>query len=143
MKRVLVMALGGVLCSTMAHAQSTESEGPPAPDGAAAAQDVAPSGDAAAAQDVAPAGEAAAAVDVTDAEVESFAKATVKLQEIDADTSLEGDQKQAAMAAAVQEAGLDPVKYNQIAQAVGTDTTLRAKVVEAMGKAQGSAGPAG
>jgi O6-methylguanine-DNA--protein-cysteine methyltransferase len=132
MKRVLVMALGGALCSTMAYAQSADPAGPPAPDGAAAAQDVAP------------AGEAAAAVDVTDAEVESFAKATVKLQEIDADTSLEGEQKQAAMAAAVQETGLDPVKYNQIAQAVGTDTALRAKVVEAMGKAQGSAaGPAG
>ena len=135
MKRVLVMALGGALCSTMAHAQSTDTEGAPAPDAAAPAPDAA-----AAAQDVAPAGEAAAAVDVTDAEVESFAKATVKLQEIDADASLEGDQKQAAMAAAVQEVGLDPVKYNQIAQAVGTDTALRAKVVEAMGKAQGPAG---
>jgi ABC-type Na+ efflux pump permease subunit len=131
MKRVLVMALGGVLCSTMAHAQSAETEGAPAPDAAAAAQDVAP------------AGEAAAAVDVSDAEVESFAKATVKLQEIDGDASLEGDQKQAAMAAAVQEAGLDPVKYNEIAQAVGTDTALRAKVVEAMGKAKGSAAPTG
>lgn len=131
MKRVLVLALGGALCSTMAHAQSAETEGAPAPDAAAAAQDVAP------------AGEAAAAVEVTDAEVESFAKATVKLQAIDADASLEGDQKQAAMAAAVQEAGLDPVKYNQIAQAVGTDTALRAKVVEAMGKAEGSAGPTG
>jgi O6-methylguanine-DNA--protein-cysteine methyltransferase len=131
MKRVLVLALGGALCSTMAHAQSADTEGAPAPDAAAAAQGVAP------------AGEAAAAVDVTDAEVESFAKATVKLQAIDADASLEGDQKQAAMAAAVQEVGLDPVKYNQIAQAVGTDTALRAKVVEAMGKAEGSAGPTG
>lgn len=130
MKRVLVIALGGVLCSTMAHAQSVDSQSPP-PDGAAAAQDVAP------------AAEAAVAVAVTDAEVESFAKATLKLREIDADTSVEGDRKQAAMAAAVEEAGLDPVKYNQIAQAVGTDTALRARVVEAMGEAESSAGPAG
>lgn len=131
MKRVLVMALGGALCSAPAYAQSTEAEAAPAPDGAAAAQDVAP------------AGEAAASVEVTDAEVERFAKATVKLQEIDGDASLAGDQKQAAMAAAVEEAGLDPVKYNQIAQAVGTDTALRAKVIEAMGKAKGPAKPAG
>ena len=136
MKRVLVMALGGALCSTMAYAQSAESEGPPPPE--AAAPDAA-----AAAQEAPPPGEAAAAVEVTDAEVESFAKATVKLQAIDADASLPGDQKQAAMAAAVQEVGLDPAKYNQIAQAVGTDTALRAKVVEAMGKEAGPAEPAG
>lgn len=136
MKRVLVMALGGALCSTMAYAQSAESEGPPPPE--AAAPDAA-----APAQEAPPAGEAAAAVEVTDAEVESFAKATVKLQAIDSDTSLEGDQKQAAMAAAVQEVGLDPAKYNQIAQAVGTDTALRAKVVEAMGKEAGPAEPTG
>lgn len=131
MKRVLVVALGGMLCSTMAHAQSAEPAGPPAADGAEAAQDVAP------------AGEAAVTVAVTDAEVESFAQATVKLQEIEADTSIAGDQKQAAMAAAVQEAGLDPVKYNEIAQAVGTDTALRAKVVDAMGRVSGGAQPAG
>lgn len=140
MKRFLVMALGGALCSTMAHAQSAETEGAPAPDAAGAAQEAAP---AAAAEDPAPAAEAAAAVEVTDAEVESFAKATVKLQAIQADTSIEGDKKQAAMAAAVKESGLEPVKYNQIAQAVGTDTALRAKVVEAMGKAKAAATPAG
>ena len=142
MKRVLVMALGGALCSTMAYAQSADSEGPPAPDAAAAPDSAAPDA-AAAAQDAAPACDAAAAVEVTDAEVESFAKATVKLQKIDADASLAGDQKQAAMAAAVQEVGLDPAKYNQIAQAVGTDTALRAKVVEAMGKEAGPAEPTG
>jgi hypothetical protein len=131
MKRFLVMAVGGALCSTMAYAQSAETEGAPAPDGAAAAQEAAPAGD------------AAAAVEVSDAEVESFAKATVKLQAIEADASLQGDQKQAAMTAAVKDAGLEPAKYNQITQAVGTDTALRAKVVEAMGKAKTAAAPAG
>src|SRR5690606_25825703 len=99
MKRVLVMALGGALCTTAAYAQSTEPQDPAA--GAAAAQDAAPAGEA----------PAAPATEVSDADVESFAKATVKLQEIDADTTLEGEQKQAAMAAAVQEVGLDPAKY--------------------------------
>ncbi|MXP41406.1 DUF4168 domain-containing protein [Altererythrobacter soli] len=145
MKRFLVMALGGALCSTMAHAQSAETEG--APDAAGAAQEAAPAAAAQeaapAAEDPAPAAEAAATVEVTDAEVESFATATVKLQAIEADASLQGDQKQAAMAAAVKESGLEPVKYNQIAQAVGTDTALRAKVVEAMGKAKAAATPAG
>jgi O6-methylguanine-DNA--protein-cysteine methyltransferase len=131
MKRFLVMAVGGVLCSTIASAQSAETEGALAPDGAAAAQEAAP------------AAGAAAAVEVTDAEIESFAQATVKLQAIDADASLQGDQKQAAMAAAVKQAGLEPAKYNQIAQAVGTDTALRAKVVEAMGRAKTPTAPAG
>jgi hypothetical protein len=137
MKRFLVMAVGGALCSTMAYAQSAETEGAPAPDGAAAAQEAAPSGEAAATAT------ATAPVEVSDAEVESFAKATVKLQAIEADASLQSDQKQAAMTAAVKEAGLEPAKYNQITQAVGTDTALRAKVVEAMGKAKTAAAPAG
>ena len=48
MKRVLVMALGGALCSTMAYAQSADSEGPPAPDAAAAPDSAAPDAAAAA-----------------------------------------------------------------------------------------------
>lgn len=128
MKRVLLMLVGGVLFSTTAYAQSADTESTSAQDGAAGVRDVAP------------AAGAAATVDVTDAEVESFAKATAKIQEIEADASLQGDQKQAAMASAVQEAGLDPVKYNEIAQAVGTDTALRTRVAESMGRFRNSAG---
>ena len=79
----------------------------------------------------------ATAADVTDAEIDSFAKATVKLQEIQADASIAAEQKQTAMAAAVTEAGLDPAKYNAIGRAAQSDAELRAKVQTAMSKYAG------
>lgn len=77
----------------------------------------------------------------TDAEIDSFAKATVEVQKIDADTSIDASAKQEQMAAAVTDAGLDPAKYNEIGQALATDPELRAKVQTAMAKhAGGDAG---
>lgn len=70
----------------------------------------------------------------TEAEIESFAAATVEVQRIDDDTTLDADTKQAQMAAAVTEAGLNPAKYNEIGQAVATDLELRAKVQTAMAR---------
>jgi uncharacterized membrane protein len=75
-----------------------------------------------------------AAADVTETEIDSFAKATVALQEIQADTTIAADQKQSAMAAAVTESGLDPAKYNAIGRAAQSDAELRAKVQTAMSK---------
>jgi hypothetical protein len=75
-----------------------------------------------------------AAADVTEAEIDSFAKATVKLQAIQADATIAADQKQSAMAAAVTAAGLDPAKYNAIGKAAQADPALRAKVQTAMAR---------
>jgi len=75
-----------------------------------------------------------AVTDVSEADVDSFAKATVKLQAIQADASIAADQKQTAMQAAVTESGLDPAKYNAIGKAVQTDPTLRARVQTAMSR---------
>lgn len=82
-----------------------------------------------------PAGGAA----VTDAQVDAFAAATVKVQAIDADASIAADQKQEKMRAAVTEAGLDAATYNKIGQALATDTELRSRVQVAMGKHAGHA----
>ena len=87
------------------------------------------------AEPAAPATEAAPPLvvgDVSESEIDSFAKATVKLQAIQADASIAADQKQAAMQAAVTEAGLDPAKYNAIGKAAQADPALRAKVQTAM-----------
>lgn len=73
----------------------------------------------------------------TDAEIDSFAKATVEVQKIDADASVDASAKQEQMAAAVTNAGLDPAKYNEIGQALATDPELRAKVQTAMAKHTG------
>lgn len=121
--RILVCSVAGlVLASTSAYAQSAE-----APAEADAAE-------APAAEAAAPADATADAAQVSDADIDSFAKATVKLQAIQQDTAIAADQKQTAMAAAVAEAGLDPAKYNAIGKAAAADATLRAKVQTAMSK---------
>lgn len=71
---------------------------------------------------------------VTDTEVDQFAQATVKVQKIVADATLDQTAKQQQMAAAVTGAGLQPARYNQIARAVPGDTALRARVQTAMAK---------
>lgn len=99
----------------------------------AAAASQAPAQDASApkpAADAAP----AAALQVSDAEIDQFAQATVKVQAINADASLAADAKQTQMAAAVKAAGLDPVRYNEIAKALPNDSALLAKVKTAMAK---------
>lgn len=80
---------------------------------------------------------AATADSVSDADIDSFAKATVKLQAIQADTSIADDQKQSQMQAAVTESGLDPAKYNEIGKAAQADPALRDKVRTAMAKHAG------
>lgn len=105
---------------------------------AAQAQDAAPD---AATPPASPSAEAAAPAaagkQVSDTEVDSFAKATVELQKINADTALDETAKQGKMAEAVKAAGLDPARYNEIGQAASTDTDLRAKVQTAMAKYAG------
>ncbi len=140
MKKIAYTIAGVMLAAGTAHAQ-------PADEAAAAehgAEHSAPSGaDAAASPD--PAAEAAAPADalgaeastsaeVTEAEIDSFARATVKLHEIQGDASIAEDQKQSAMAAAVTEAGLDAAKYNEIGQAAQADADLRARVQTAMSR---------
>ena len=65
--------------------------------GPAAAEPAAPAEPATPAEE--PAAAAQASVEVTDAEVDSFAQATVKLQVISEDASLDGDAKQQKMVA--------------------------------------------
>ena len=150
MKKYPLALSGLVLAAGAAYAQPTDvpaddHAAPPA-DGAVPADDAAapdagapdttaepaPAPDAA--SEPAPPADPVAAVDVSDAEIDSFAKATVKLQEIQADATIAEDQKQAAMQAAVAEVGLDPAKYNAIGKAAQADPELRAKVQTAMAR---------
>lgn len=120
----------GAIAQPDAHAGHAEPATPaPADQAADAAADAAAS-----AAPAAPAAAAAVGAEVTEAEVDSFAKATVKLQAIQADTTIAADLKQAAMQAAVTEAGLDPAKYNAIGKAIQADPALRAKVQTAMAR---------
>jgi len=91
--------------------------------GGAVAQDAAPGAAAAAA----PAGA------VTDVQLEGFAKAMGKIRTISA--AVQGGtptaEQQAAMAAAIQEGGLDIATFNAISTQVSSDPVMRARVAVA------------
>jgi hypothetical protein len=105
-------------------AATPDTHAPPAPETAGPASTPAPGADAS----------APTTIEVSDTQIDQFAKATIKLQKIDADAKLDADAKQAKMAAAVKSSGLDPARYNEIAKAIPTDDALRSKVQVAMAK---------
>lgn len=100
----------------------------------ALAQDAAAEAPAPAAQAPAPAAEAAAEVAITDAELDMFAGAAIKVNEIAQNAELDAEAKQAAMVEAVQNSGLDPVKFNEIATKSQSDETMKARVAEAFAR---------
>jgi hypothetical protein len=114
MKTAAIPALAMLLMGTATAAQTTEA--PAATDPAAAAP--------APADPAAPAQQAS----YSDAQVDSFAQAVVKVQEIQTDATLAQDQKQEAMVTAVQEAGLDPQTYNSMSQAAKADQALLERI---------------
>ena len=118
-------------------AQAQDASPPPADQ--SAAQPAQPS---AAAPPATPATDAAAPAagantQVSDTEVDSFAKATVAVQKINADAKLDEKAKQTKMAEAVKSAGLEPARYNDIGKAVSSDPALLAKIQTAMAKYAG------
>jgi hypothetical protein len=157
-----LIALAFGLAATQAQAQDASSAHPdtsatpaqpatapppaaPAPEGAIPSQS-APDASAPAAQTAPPAAAAPAAdasaqttTTVSDAEVDQFAQATVKVQKINADIKLDESAKQKQMADAVKAAGMDPARFNEIGKAIATDSALRAKVQTAMAKYAGPA----
>lgn len=116
------------------HAEPAAPATPAEPADPTSAAEAVPAQPATPAEPAAPAASSLAVANVSDAEVDSFAKATVKLQAIQADATIAADLKQAAMQAAVTESGLDPVKYNAIGKAVQADPALRARVQTAMSR---------
>lgn len=77
----------------------------------------------------------------SDTEIEAFAKAVLAVQKIQQDTTASAAAKQTKMAAAVQQSGLTPTKFNEIARASNTDPVLMQRIQAAAGKVQ--SGPAG
>jgi len=150
MKKLTLTITGMVLTAGAAQAQPAADEaiGPPTPaeravpaEPAEPATPADPTSDepAVAATRAVPAtpAEPAATADVSDADVDSFAKVTVELQAIQADTSIAADQKQVKMQAVVTEAGLDPARYNAIGKAAQADQALRTRIQTAMAKHAG------
>ncbi|MDB5715118.1 MAG: hypothetical protein JWO15_2515 [Sphingomonadales bacterium] len=78
--------------------------------------------------DPAPMAPRSAAVSVSDADVQKFAVAAVALNSVQQDASIAQAEKPAKMVAAVQRSGLDPQKFNAIAQAAEADPLLQKKI---------------
>lgn len=119
MKSIRVIALGAALCglamtSGIAMAQQPSADAAPAAPGASSAK-------------------------YSDAEIEQFANAVLSLQSIDEDASVPDAEKQAKMANAVQQSGLPPEKFDEIATASSSDPTLMQRIRLAAGKIQSGA----
>jgi ATP phosphoribosyltransferase regulatory subunit HisZ len=84
-----------------------------------------------------PSAAAPSAAKYSDAEVEQFTKAVISLQSIQRDASVPAADKQAKMAGAVQQSGLPPQKFNEIATASNSDPALMQRIQLAAGKIQG------
>lgn len=85
--------------------------------------------------------EGGATTTISDAEVEQFATAAMALQKIEQDTATPATDKQTKMAAAVQQTGLTPEKFNEISAAASKDPALMQRIQAAAGKMQ-AASPA-
>lgn len=122
MKYSLLAASAAALLSvgTALNAQSAASPAPAAPPAAAPA---------------------AGAESYTDADLKAFARAAIAASKIQQDTAVAPADKQPKMLAAVQAEGLDPVKFNAIAQASQSDPELKKKI-QAAATADAGAQPA-
>lgn len=79
----------------------------------------------------------AAPAPATEAEVGQFTTALVAVNEIQKDAALSAEDKQKAMVAKVQESGLDPLRFNELAQAMqSSDGEFQKKVQAELAKRQ-------
>lgn len=116
--RHAALLAGAALIATPALAQDTAAP-------AAPAQETAPQ---AAPQTTAP----AAPGPVSEDEVKKFAKAALAADKVAKDTAIVATDKQKHMAAAVTSSGLEPTRFNEIAQAAQADTALQQRVQAAI-----------
>lgn len=107
------LALLGAPCMLTVAAAAQEAT--PAPSQPAPTQPVTP-------EQIEPAG------DVSDEEVSSFALTALVLEQVTRDTSLPEEKKQAAMMGVMQQTGMQPQRFNQIALAGQSDTALQQRI---------------
>jgi len=84
----------------------------------------------------------AAPATFTDAELVGFANAAIEADKIQKDATIAPAEKQTKMLAAVQAQGLEPTRYNEIAQATRTDPSLVTKIQELASASAAAKAPA-
>lgn len=138
MKYLLTAALAATLTAAPAYAEtkamdhSAHAATPATP--ATPATTATPATAGTAATPATPAVPATPAAPITDAELDQFAGAAVKVNAIGADASLDAKAKQAAMVAAVTGSGLDPNRFNDIATKSQSDESLKTRLTAAFAR---------
>lgn len=122
--RHAALLAGAALIATPALAQDTTTTPATPAQEAAPAQETTP-------QTAAPATPAAPAP-VSEDEVKKFAKAALAADKVSKDTAIAAAEKQKQMAAAVTASGLEPTRFNEIAQAAQADSALQQRVQAAI-----------
>ena len=84
----------------------------------------------------------AAPATFTDAELVGFANAAIEADKIQKDAAIAPAEKQTKMLAAVQAQGLEPMRYNEIAQATRADPSLVTKIQELAAASAAAKAPA-
>ncbi|WP_139810163.1 DUF4168 domain-containing protein [Sphingomonas azotifigens] len=80
----------------------------------------------------------AAASTFTDTEVQQYAKAALAVNKINADASIPTAEKNTKFVAAITSSGLQPQRFNEISQAMASDTALNQRIQAAAAQAQTS-----
>ncbi len=126
------LAIAGTLMASTAFAQTT-TPAQTTPADAAPAQTTPATPD----QGTTGAGTAAAST-FTDTEVQQYAKAALAVNKINADTSIPAAEKNPKFVAAITASGLQPQRFNEISQAMASDTALNQRIQAAAAQAQTS-----
>lgn len=124
--RTSMILSAALLCAPAAMAQTQTSPAPAEPAPAAPAQ----SGTT---------GAGTAATTVSDAEITQFATAALAVAKVRQDAAVPDADKNAKMVEAITASGLPPARFNEIAQAMQSDTALNKKIQDAAAKQQPAA----
>ncbi len=123
------LAAASALMASAAIAQTTTpAQTSPAQPAAPATQDQGTTG----------AGTAASTSAVNDTEVKQYATAALAVNKINADTSIPTAEKNTKFVAAITASGLQPQRFNEISQAMASDTALNQRIQAAAAQAQTS-----
>ncbi|UYY76162.1 DUF4168 domain-containing protein [Sphingomonas sp. R1] len=80
----------------------------------------------------------ASAAGFTDTEVKQYATAALAVNKINADTSIPTAEKNTKFVAAITASGLQPQRFNEISQAMASDTALNQRIQAAAAQSQTS-----
>lgn len=126
------LAIAGTLMASTAFAQTTT------PAGAVPAQTTPATPDQGTTGAGAAATATAGASTFTDTEIQQYATAALAVNKINEDTSIPAAEKNPKFVAAITSSGLQPQRFNEISQAMASDTALNQRIQAAAAKAQTS-----